>query len=185
MASLLDTGNPVLKFITIAGEPSQAANNKEIRKVIRSNASRSVHIGGKSLIDNPAFSIVTPVVTQERGLTTPCTGRTRFALWSRKPMKRARRRHLAESLSNESRNRRPIQPGMAQPSSTVSSGGCSPSCSPLELDKKLREESYHGIPRNTLTAELSSSNWVPFKTRPNIGIMLQHCKDPLRLQNPN
>jgi hypothetical protein len=80
MSSLLDTGNPGLKFITIAGEPSQAANNKAIRKVIRPNASRSVHIGGGLLIDNPAFSVATPVVAQGRGLTTLCTGRTRFAL---------------------------------------------------------------------------------------------------------
>ena len=100
-------------------------------------------------------------------------------------MKRVRRRHAAESLSNESRNRRPIQSGMAQPSPAVSSGESSSSYGPLELDKKLREESCHGIPRNTLTVELSSSNWVPFETRPNIGTMLQHCKDPLQLQNPN
>jgi hypothetical protein len=156
MSSLLDPGHPGFKFITIAGEPSQAAN-KAIRKVIRSNASCSVHIGGGSLIDNPAFSIATAVVVvaQGRGLTTLGTGRTRFALWSRKPMKRVGRRHAA--VFNESRNRRPIQPGMAQPSPAVSSGGSSPSFNPLELDKKLRKESCHGIPRNTLTVELSSS----------------------------
>jgi hypothetical protein len=182
MASLTDTGKPGLKFITIAGEPSQAANNKAIRKVIRYNASRSVHIRGGSLIDNPAFSIATPVVTQERGLTTQCTGRTRFALWSRKPMKRFRRRHAAESLSNESRNRRPIQPGIAQPSPAVRSGGSSPPCGPLELDQKRREESCHGIPRNILTVELSSSNCVPFEMRLNIGTMLQHCKNTFQLQ---
>jgi hypothetical protein len=130
MSSLLDTGIPRFKFITTAGEPSQAANNKAIRKAIRSNASRSVHIGGGSFIDNPAFSVATPVVAQERGLTTPCTGRTRFALWSRKPMKRVRRRHAAESVSDESRNRRPIQPGMAQPSPAVSSGESSSSYGP-------------------------------------------------------
>jgi hypothetical protein len=118
-------------------------------------------------------------------LTTPCTGRTRFALCSRKPMKRVRRRNAVESLSNGFKSRRPIQPSMAQPSPAVSSGGSSPSCVPLELGKKLRKEAYHGIPRNTLTVELSSSNWVPFETRPNIGTMLQHCKDPLQLQNPN
>jgi hypothetical protein len=185
MASLLDTGNPGLKFITIAGEPSQAVNTKAIRKAIRSNASRSVHIDGGSLIDNPAFSVATPVVTQDRGLTAPCTGRTRFALWSRKPMKRVRHRHAAESVSSESRHRRPIQPGFARPSSAVISGGSSLSCDPLELDKTRREASCHSIPRNTLTVEFSSSNWVPVKMRTNIGIMLQHCKDPLQLQNPN
>jgi hypothetical protein len=181
MAALLDTDNPGLKFITIAGEPSQAANNNAIRKVIRSNASRSVHIGGGSLLDNPAFSVTTPVKTQERGLTTPCTGRTRFALWSRKPMKRVTRRHATEALSNESRHGHLIQPGVTQHSPTVSCGKSSPSCGPLELDTKLRTESCHGIPRNPLTMELSPSDWVPFKTRPNIGTMLQHCKHRFQL----
>jgi hypothetical protein len=116
-------------------------------------------------------------------LDDPMTETTRFALWSRKPMERVRRRYAAESVSNESRNRPPIQPDMAQASPAVSTGGSSPSFSPPELGKKLREESCHGIPRNTLTVELSSSNCVPtFKTRPNIGTMLQHCKDPLHFR---
>jgi hypothetical protein len=96
-------------------------------------------------------------------------------------MKRVRRRHAAESVSDESRNRRPIQPGMAQPSPAVSSGESSSSYGPLELDKKLREESYHGIAKFPLTKTTGTAAYAAVAAKASCLLALvKGTKDPAK-----
>jgi hypothetical protein len=93
--------NSTLKFITIEGEPSKATNDEAIRKIIRTNARHS----GQKEKGAPADHSIQPIAPAPvivSGLPSKIPGRTRFALSSRKPMKRVRRRAVVGPPANES-----------------------------------------------------------------------------------
>jgi hypothetical protein len=93
--------NLTLKFITIEGEPSKATKDEAIRKPIRINARRSGQKGKGTPADHPIRPVAhAPVVVG--GLPSEIPGRTRFALSSRRPMKRVRHRTAVEPPANES-----------------------------------------------------------------------------------
>ena len=95
-----DACKPILRFITIEGEPSKACNDEAIRKLIRTNARRSGHRGKTPRAESPA-PLIAPAPDPTRGVASQIPGRTRFALLSRKPMKRVRRRVPVGSPSND------------------------------------------------------------------------------------
>lgn len=79
-----DIEGPTFRFITLNGDPSRAANDHSIRKLVKSNASRSrKSLAGPQAITGRASS--SPVPASNNGLIS---GKSRFALASRKPLKR-------------------------------------------------------------------------------------------------
>ncbi|KAH9223415.1 hypothetical protein DL95DRAFT_517576 [Leptodontidium sp. 2 PMI_412] len=84
---------PMLRFITLDGDPSHAANDDAIRKLVKSNAYRSRKaLAGLQAIPNQTASSSVP--TLNNGLVA---GKSRFALSSRKPLKRVRRQAASYS----------------------------------------------------------------------------------------
>jgi hypothetical protein len=140
--SRCEGSNLTLKFINIAGEPSRAIKDDTIRNLIRRNARSSTQRGRRAPLDKPRpqCPLTKPGPAPADGLQTPLVGRTRFALSSRKPMKRVRRRNVSADPAEQSEN-----------------GDC------------------QVIPRIFPLMDFSS-DWLPPKTKPNIGKMLQHRK---------
>ncbi|KAG4440018.1 hypothetical protein IFR05_004468 [Cadophora sp. M221] len=89
----------MLRFITLDGDPSHAANDDAIRKIVKSNAYRSRKaLAGLQAIPNQTDSPSASTLS-----SSLVAGKSRFALSSRKPLKRVRRQAASYSgcKSNE------------------------------------------------------------------------------------
>ncbi|CZR70130.1 uncharacterized protein PAC_20031 [Phialocephala subalpina] len=106
---------PCLKFITLDGDPSHAANDDTIRKLVKSNASRS-RKGLAGLQGSPNQTASSPVPVSNSGLVS---GKSRFALSSRKPLKRVRR----QAASHPGGNLKDKQQGINIPGPNRETGG--------------------------------------------------------------
>ena len=152
---------PILRFVTLDGDPSHAAKTDTIRKLVKSNANRSRKaLAGSQARPNHTDS--SPVSALDSGFIT---GKSRFALSSRKPLKRVRRQALScsgDMFKSES----------LQPDSTESGLGdtvVTPSAN-TDASTNVHGLSY-GSPQDS-SASLASS---PIITKSIIQSMAQHC----------
>jgi hypothetical protein len=82
-----------LRFVTLEGDPSRAANDGAIRKLVKSNAYRSRKaLAGIQATPNQTDSSSVPILKIDL-----VAGKSRFALSSRKPLKRVRRQAASYS----------------------------------------------------------------------------------------
>lgn len=103
-SSILTT--PSLQFINLEGDPIKAMKDEAIKTLVRNNA-RALDVNGAKTVSSyycgPGIPLL-PAPSKVGALVQKLQGSTRFALSSRKPMKRAPRSTKAKSLANDSGN---------------------------------------------------------------------------------
>jgi len=147
---------PALTFVTLDGDPSQVAANDSIRKLVRSNATSSRSISRHE---------VNTSVMQLQG-HDPSEGRSRFALVSRKPMKRARRKAVSNSGGVEVQKQAPLLAGRRVNKFVSDSQQCH----------------LLGLPGRMTIRPTYLSAYMPVITKAKVSTMTQHCQWPLTLQ---
>ncbi|TVY44003.1 hypothetical protein LSUB1_G001775 [Lachnellula subtilissima] len=157
MSSAANTGHPILKFVTLGGNPAEVANDDSVRKLIRSNASRSTRRGGASLESSTGTSNMVLVPASHRDLAS---GKSRFALTPRKPLKRVRRQ--APRKSGNSLKAEHLNPQILSRHPTGGQNGSPVSVSSLSA--------LLGSPKS-LFKSMYSSSYMSAKTRPKVSVM--------------
>ncbi|KAF8850898.1 hypothetical protein BDZ45DRAFT_751259 [Acephala macrosclerotiorum] len=167
-----DIEGPTFRFITLNGDPSRAANDHSIRKLVKSNASRSrKSLAGPQAITGRASS--SPVPASNNGLIS---GKSRFALASRKPLKRVRRRltsHLGGKLRDEQleiKIRGPIHDTNGNSLTNLN-------------DSKVPQCLSFGSPKSIQFHPQYSTSSLSTTTKLKVVTMAQHCNQVVDMQH--
>jgi hypothetical protein len=157
---------PVMKFVTLGGNPSQVANDDAIRKLVRSNASRSTRRGGEGLQSNisPPNPILVPA-----SQSSLASGKSRFALASRKPLKRVRYRQAPSKSGGRLKVGHP-NAQIPPPDPTGGQDGI--------LELIVSNDSQRlllGYPGSMLIQPTYSSTYMAVKTKSKVSTMTQQC----------
>lgn len=161
----IDIGGPLRKFITLDGDPCQAAHDDAIRRLVRSNASRAARRGEPDFLSSSAQPSAVSVPTSESGIVP---GTSRFALSSRKPMKRVRRRGPSKARGTPKDECLDAQALLRGPVSRAHD------CLSVPLTFVNSQGTLLDSPGNMLIQQSYSTSWLATKTRSNVETMIEH-----------
>lgn len=154
------TRDTALCFITLDGDPTAAASDAMIRRLVKSNASRARKEVAKVQHSAVLQSGTSIAVSRNDG----SKGKSQFALSSRKPLKRTRRQAPPH---NPTIDKRALV--------TYKSASPGPDLAIAPSVKIGYQRQYMQIPRSLAFQPQYSATWLSVTVRPQVETLIQQC----------